>query len=130
MSCYCGKTRKRPNFGIHFLDVFHERHPRFATVPCSLFTESVLLRARFPVQRFFFNYIHSQRCAGWQLMAVLETEDPEQYSLSLAGIVLQLIRFFGGLQMIAVHKKVPFFQAVLEGCDILSHAVTLAGWRF
>jgi hypothetical protein len=28
-------------------------------------------------------------------MAVLETEDPEQYSLSLAGIVLQLIRFFG-----------------------------------
>jgi len=79
---------------------------------------------------FFLNYIHSQRCAGWQLMAVLETEDPEQYSLSLAGIVLQLIRFFGGLQMIAVHKKVPFFQAVLEGCDILSHAVTLAGWRF
>ena len=40
MSCYCGKTRKRPNFGIHFLDVFLERHPRFATVPESFFEKT------------------------------------------------------------------------------------------
>ena len=33
MSCYCGKTRKHPKFGIHFLDGFHERNSRFATVP-------------------------------------------------------------------------------------------------
>ena len=36
MSCYCGKTRKRPNFGIHFLDVFDEINSRFTTVPYSL----------------------------------------------------------------------------------------------
>ena len=35
MSCYCGKTRKRPNFGIHFLDAFDERNSRFITVPYS-----------------------------------------------------------------------------------------------
>ena len=36
MSCYCGKTRKRPNFGIHFLDVFDEINSRVTTVPYSL----------------------------------------------------------------------------------------------
>ena len=36
MSCYCGKTRKRPNFGIHFLDAFDERNSRFTTAPYSL----------------------------------------------------------------------------------------------
>ena len=37
-----------------FFSVSENKRTRFATVPCSLFTESVLLRARFPVQRFFF----------------------------------------------------------------------------
>ena len=38
MSFYCGKTRKRPNFG-------------FATVPYSFFWKHVLLRTWFPVRR-------------------------------------------------------------------------------
>ena len=51
MSCYCGKMRKRPNFGIYFLDVFHERILRFATVPLIFWLKNVLLRARFLVRR-------------------------------------------------------------------------------
>ena len=52
MSCYCGQTRKHPNFGIHYLDVFDERNSHFTTVPYSCLREkNVLLRARFPVRR-------------------------------------------------------------------------------
>jgi hypothetical protein len=35
MSCYCGKTWKQPNFGIHCFKVFDNRNSRFATVPSS-----------------------------------------------------------------------------------------------
>ena len=56
MSCYCGKTRKHPNCGIFFLEDFHERNSRFATVPSSLKKEKhVLLQARFPVRRDVFD---------------------------------------------------------------------------
>ena len=56
-SCYCGKTRKRPNFGIHFLDVFDERNLRFTTVPYSFKKQNVLLRARFPVRRDVYGIV-------------------------------------------------------------------------
>ena len=39
MSCYCGQTRKHPNFGIHYLDVFDERNSHFTTVPYSCLRE-------------------------------------------------------------------------------------------
>ena len=55
--CYCGKTRKRPNFGIHFLDVFDERNLRFTTVPYSYKKQNVLLRARFPVRRDVYGIV-------------------------------------------------------------------------
>ena len=35
MSCYCGKTWKQPNSGIHCFKVFDNRNSRFATVPSS-----------------------------------------------------------------------------------------------
>ena len=56
-SCYCGKTRKHPNFGIHFLDVFDERNLRFTTVPYSFKKQNVLLRARFPVRRDVYGIV-------------------------------------------------------------------------
>ena len=50
MSCYCGQTRKHPNFEIHYLDVFDERNSRFTSAILMFTKKNVLLRARFPVR--------------------------------------------------------------------------------
>ena len=52
MSCYCDKTRKRTNFGIHVFDVFDDMNSRFHHCAILVFLyKYVLLRARFPVRR-------------------------------------------------------------------------------